>query len=148
MGKCSSCQCVGSVQFSNVSMPALQFICPFADGYRTMSFTYLFQPLLLSQPPAPIPYAEVPEKEGWCLLYTCCESMTDLPAFFRSECTRSVIILDCLKTLVDPDEPASSIKITPEQTEVLYLRLKNWYNERPQSLLPTTSPSPENLLTA
>ena len=69
-------------------------------------------------------------------------------ALFRSECARNMIILDCSKAIMDPDEPVGDIPPKPEQIEVLYLRLKNWYDARPKCLLPESYPSPENLLTA
>jgi len=59
-----------------------------------------------------------------------------------------MIILDCSRTLVDPEEPVYDIPPKPEQIEVLYLRLKSWYDARAQSLFPANYPSPENLLTA
>ncbi|KAF2685363.1 hypothetical protein K458DRAFT_23460 [Lentithecium fluviatile CBS 122367] len=98
----------------------------------TMSFTYSFPPILQSQPPVAVPYDDTPAKE----------------ALFRSECARNVIILDCSKALLEPYEPTTNLSPKPEQIEVLYLRLKAWYDTRPHGLLPEIFPSPENFLIA
>ncbi|KAF9737088.1 C6 transcription factor [Paraphaeosphaeria minitans] len=97
----------------------------------TMSFTYSLTPLVNSPPPVAIPY------EG-----------TDNEDLFQDECARSVVLLECLNTLIDPDDPTSDLPPKPEQIEILYLRLKLWYDHRRSSLCPTKHPSPENLLTA
>lgn len=55
---------------------------------------------------------------------------------------------DMLNTLWDEDIADSEIPPKPEQVEVLYLRLKSWWDLRPQSLDPMRNPSPENLLAA
>jgi hypothetical protein len=61
-----------------------------------------------------------------------------------------MIILESSKIFMvtGSEEPVPSIPPKPEEIEVLYLRLKSWYDVRPQSLLPTNFPSPENLLAA
>jgi hypothetical protein len=59
-----------------------------------------------------------------------------------------MIILDCSRALVDPEEPVSDIPPKPEHIEALYLRLKDWYEGRPPGLIPANYPTPENLLTA
>ncbi|KAF2448778.1 hypothetical protein P171DRAFT_461488 [Karstenula rhodostoma CBS 690.94] len=98
----------------------------------TMSFTYSLPPLINSPPPVAIPY----------------EGSTNDEALFQDECARSVVLLECLNTLIDPDDPTSDLPPKPEQIEILYLRLKLWFDHRRSSLCPTKHPSPENLLTA
>lgn len=148
MGKGSRCDCVGVVQFPTVSSRSIRgsmtwltslgpclLLTPFPQ-YFNLNHLLLFLmliPLILKVSNACLEYAQC-----W---------LTPV-ALFRSECARNMIILDCSRTLVDPEEPVSDIPPKPEQIEVLYLRLKNWYDGRPQSLLPANYPSPENLLTA
>ncbi|KAJ4293412.1 hypothetical protein N0V90_008695 [Kalmusia sp. IMI 367209] len=98
----------------------------------TMSFIYSLSPMIKSPPPVAIPYDENPDSE----------------ALFKDECARSVVLLECLNTLFDPDDPVSDLPPKPEQTEILYLRLKLWFDHRRPSLDPVKHPSPENLLTA
>ncbi|KAF2871303.1 hypothetical protein BDV95DRAFT_668628 [Massariosphaeria phaeospora] len=98
----------------------------------SMSFTYSFPALIQTQPPLLIPYNDTPDTE----------------ALFRSECSRHIIILDCAKLLADPDHEDADIPPKPEDVEILYLRLKSWWDSRPEVLDPTRFPSPENLLTA
>ncbi|KAL1593824.1 hypothetical protein SLS60_010557 [Paraconiothyrium brasiliense] len=71
-----------------------------------------------------------------------------LEALFQDECARSVVLLECTNMLIDPDDPTSDIPPKPEQVEILYLRLKLWFDHRRSSLCPTKHPTPENLLTA
>ncbi|KAF2703392.1 hypothetical protein K504DRAFT_177266 [Pleomassaria siparia CBS 279.74] len=96
----------------------------------SMSLTYSFAPIIKSQPPLQIPYDDETE------------------ALFRYECSRHIVLSDCADTLMDQDGTRSDIPPKPEQIEVLYLRLKSWWESRPDRLDPTKHPSPENLLAA
>lgn len=114
-----------------------------------MSFTYSFPALIKSQPPLQVPYHDTPESEGLLCGHAFALRVTDAAlALFRSECSRHVILLDCASTLRMTDDYESDLPPKPEQVEVLYMRLKSWYDDRPHSINPNTNSSPENLLTA
>ncbi|KAF2788826.1 hypothetical protein K505DRAFT_254615 [Melanomma pulvis-pyrius CBS 109.77] len=113
----------------------------------SMSFTYSFSPIVKSQPPLQVPYDD--ETEGKNPVASPTSTLTVChKALFRSECGRSVIVLDCANTLVDQDDVHSEIPPKPEQIEVLYFRLRSWWDSRSERLDPTKFPSPENLLAA
>jgi len=112
-----------------------------------MSFTYSFSPIIKSQPPLQIPYDD--GTEGRCLIASTNHRLTIYNAeLFRHECGRNIIVMDYANILVDPDDVHSEVPPKPEQIEVLYLRLKSWWDSRPESLNPEAHPSPENLLAA
>ncbi|KAH7135056.1 hypothetical protein B0J11DRAFT_575675 [Dendryphion nanum] len=96
----------------------------------TMSFVYSFPAILKTQPPFPVPSHDTPANED----------------LFRSECSRHAIFLDCMGILAMDDDYDPEISPKPEQIEILLMRLKSWFESRPQSLEPNKNPSPENLL--
>lgn len=113
-----------------------------------MSFTYSFPVILKTQPPFPVPYDGAPDSEGMRIFNIDGKGTNWRTALFQSECARQVIILDCLSTVWDLETTNSGIAPRPEQVEVMYIRLKGWWDSRLQSLSPTQNPSPENLLAA
>ncbi|KAF2269450.1 hypothetical protein CC78DRAFT_575010 [Lojkania enalia] len=98
----------------------------------SMALTIPFPILLKMQPPISIPY----------------DDTQDVEEFFRSECGRHIIMLDCAHSFAYVDDRGSKIPPNPEQVEVLYLKMKSWWDSRPESLEPTENSSPENLLAA
>ncbi|KAF2728171.1 hypothetical protein EJ04DRAFT_109897 [Polyplosphaeria fusca] len=98
----------------------------------SMSFTFAFPAVIKKRPPLPLPYDDVPEAEG----------------FFRAECERHVILLECANALGDAEGSPSDVPPNPELIEVFHLRLKSWWEARPASLHTFINFSPENLLSA
>ncbi|KAF1969721.1 hypothetical protein BU23DRAFT_651917 [Bimuria novae-zelandiae CBS 107.79] len=98
----------------------------------TMSFLFYMPPLINSPPLVAIPY----------------EGVRDTEDLFRDECARSVVLLELLNSLIDAENSTSDIPPKPEEVEILYLRLKLWFDRRRSSLYPAKHASPQNLLAA
>ncbi|KAF2652047.1 hypothetical protein K491DRAFT_719302 [Lophiostoma macrostomum CBS 122681] len=99
----------------------------------SMSYTYSFPAILKTQPQLPIPYNDAPNAEA---------------IHFRSECQRQVIMAECASALWDAGTVGDMVPSNPNLVEVLYLRLKSWWDSRPVSLDPLIHSSPENLVAA
>ncbi|KAH7079542.1 hypothetical protein FB567DRAFT_124351 [Paraphoma chrysanthemicola] len=98
-----------------------------------MSFTYSFPPLINTLPFVRIPYQDDPDAE----------------AMFRSECTKNIILLDCVNAIHSrPKETDQSPPPDPDHTEACHVRLKSWWQTRPRSIRPELSPLKEHLLFA
>ena len=55
---------------------------------------------------------------------------------------------ECANTVWDFDVLHSGVPPKQELVEVLYLRLKSWWDSRQEILDPAINPSPENLVAA
>jgi hypothetical protein len=69
---------------------------------------------------------------------------------FRSECTKNIIILDCVNAIHSHPTEAdqSPIPPDPDHIEACHGRLESWWQARPLSLRPELSPLHQHLLFA
>lgn len=115
-----------------------------------MAFTYSFAAIINTVPFVRIPYQDSPDTEGRHYMHLHNQNADAATALFRSECTKNVIILDCVNAKHShPTKGGQSpVSPDPDHIEACYSRLKSWWLARPLSLRPEQSPSKENLLFA
>lgn len=116
-----------------------------------MSFTYQFPTIIKSLPSVAIPYHDTPDAEGKvAITLNTNTSLTQNTALFRSECTKHVIILDCVTASQGGDDHSDQdhYLLDPEMVEACYHRLTSWWQMRPPQLYPEQTPSQQNLLCA
>ncbi|CAO2647272.1 Nn.00g081940.m01.CDS01 [Neocucurbitaria sp. VM-36] len=98
----------------------------------SMSFVYSIPVIIRTLPPMDIPYRDAPNTE----------------AFFRSECAKNIIILDCVNMVQGDNDSYDKAQPVPEEIEACYRRLTLWWDSRSPVIHPDRVPSKENLLCA
>jgi hypothetical protein len=115
-----------------------------------MSYTYNFPTIIRTIPNVPIPYQQKSNTKGSSQLVGSLKACSHAAALFRSECTKNIIILDCVSAIEDYNHASANSHIPPssEKIEACYSRLMAWWQARPSSLHTAKNPTKENMLSA